>query len=94
MYATFNRFELRLTKAQALQGSHPGTCDEDIKELLNVPGIKKQLDRIPAEDIKAELSEYGAWDEEELSDVEQNRARILWIACGDVREELAGRKRN
>jgi hypothetical protein len=88
MYATFNRFEIELTEEQALSGSHPGPCDEDVKELLNVPAIASQLDKIGQDAIKAELREYGAWDEIELSDVEQNRARILWIACGDVREEL------
>lgn len=93
MYATFERFELRLTKEQALTGSHPGPCDEDITELLKVPAIRRQLDKIPADTIKAELKEYGAWDEQELSSDEDNRARILWIACGNIREELYERER-
>jgi hypothetical protein len=89
MYATFNRFELQITKAQALQGSHPGPCDMDIAELLTVPAIRRQLNKIPAELIVEELKDYGAWDETELSDHEANKARILWIACSDIREELA-----
>lgn len=88
MYTTFERFEIELTKEQALSGSHPGPCDEDIAELLKVPEIAAQLDKIGDETIKAELKEYGAWDEAELADNEQNRARILWIACGNIREEL------
>jgi hypothetical protein len=92
MYATFERFEIRLTKAQALQGSHPGPCDEDIKDLLQVPAIKKQLDKISAYSLRAELREYGAWNEEELSNHEDNLARILWIACGNIREELRERE--
>jgi hypothetical protein len=87
MYAPFNRFELKITKAQALQGSHQGPCDLDIRDLLNVPAIRRQLDKIPAELIAEELKDYGAWDETELSDHEANKARILWIACGDIVEE-------
>jgi hypothetical protein len=29
--------------------------------------------------------QYGAWDETELADDAQNKARILWIACCDFR---------
>lgn len=89
MYATFNRFELKLTKAQALQGSHPGPCDEDIRDLLQVPAIHRQFKKLDPAKIRAELHEYGAWDEEELNNIPDNQARILWIACGDIREELA-----
>lgn len=92
MYASFNRFELKITKKQALQGSHPGPCDLDIAELLNVPAIKRQLNKIPADLIATELKDYGAWDEQELSNHEENKARILWIACGDIREEIYNAK--
>lgn len=88
MYANFERFELKLTKEQALTGSHPGPCDADIEELLQVPAIKRQLNKIPTDAIRAELKDYGAWDEEELSSDEDNRARILWIACGNIREDI------
>mgnify|MGYP001615458295 CR=1 FL=1 len=88
MYAIFNRFEIKLTKAQAMQGSHQGPCDLDIRALLAVPAIKRQLNKIPAESLAKELQEYGAWDETELQDHEQNKARILWIACGNIREEI------
>lgn len=88
MQAYFERFTLKITKEQALTGSHPGPCDEDIAELLKTPAIKRQLDKIPADKIRDELKEYGAWDEEELSNDEDNRARILWIACGDIRGEI------
>lgn len=93
MYATFNRFELKITKEQALTGSHPGPCDSDIRDLLTVPAIKRQLDKIPADSIREELKDYGAWDDEELANDQDNRSRILWIACGDIREELAEKGR-
>lgn len=89
MYASFNRFELQLTKKQALQGSHSGACDLDIANLLQVPSIKRQFKKIDPDKIRLELHEYGAWDEVELSNDQDNQSRILWIACGDIREELA-----
>ena len=91
MIADFNcKFELHITKKQAEQGSHPGGCDDDIKALLEIPSIRRQFAKINPEGIKAELKEYGAWDEEELNDVEANKARILWIACGNITDEING----
>jgi hypothetical protein len=88
MWSSLNRFEIQLTKAQALQGSHPGPCDLDIRDLLTVPAIKRQLNKIPAEKLAEELKDYGAWDDTELQDVQANKERILWIACGNIREEI------
>ena len=88
MYAYFDRFQLKITKEQALSGSHQGRCDDDIKALLTVPQIRNQFNKIKPDDIKAELKEYGAWDDDKLTDVEQNKARILWIACVNIREDL------
>ena len=88
MEAYFDRFTIKLTKRQALDGSHAGQCDDDIKALLSAPVIRRQFAKINPDAIKAELKEYGAWDETELTDVEQNKARILWIACGNIRDEI------
>ena len=76
--------ELELNKDDAESGSHSGDCEEDIKELMNKPYIKAQLDKLDPEELKRELKEYGAWDENELTDHEDNLMRILWIACGDI----------
>lgn len=89
--AIFERFEIELTREQAERGAHPGPCDEDIADLLTDDGIKAQLDAIPAEDIRLELTEYGAWEDEELNDPAENKARILWIACGNVLDEIRER---
>lgn len=35
-------------------------------------------------DVAADLAEYGAWDEEDLADEDQNRERFLWTASGQV----------
>ena len=77
-----NYVELDLTQEQAQSGSHQGRCDDDIDAL--VLDLRDQLDKIDPDAIRKELKNYGAWDEKELSDNEQNLARIVWIACGDV----------
>lgn len=88
MYAYFERFELKITKKQALQGSHQGQCIEDVKALAALPAIKAQLNKIPTEDIRLELREYGAWSDVELLNDQENIYRILWLACCDIREEI------
>ena len=89
MYASFNYIgEIELTKKQAEKGSHSGQCDNDIAELKQVPKIKKQLAVIDAIQLKNELKEYGAWDDEDLKDHEENLTRILWLACSNIVEEM------
>jgi hypothetical protein len=94
MFATFNRFELKMTLEQAQGASHQGACDDDVAALLKVASIKRQLAKIPAASIAAELKEYGAWDDAELADVAANQARIVWIAAGNIVEEQHEKKRN
>ena len=81
------RIELEMTVEQAASVSHSGPCDDDVVALSEVPEIKKQLDKIDTELLKNELSEYGAWDDTELSDHNQNIQRILWIAGCDIDEQ-------
>ena len=88
MYATFERFEIKMTRKQAESASHPGPCDNDVRDLLNDPGIKRQLDKINHATISAELRECGAWDDLELKDEQANRERITWIAACDIIEEI------
>jgi hypothetical protein len=78
------RIEIKMTKAQAASASHSGSCDDDVATLLKVPTIARQLKRIDPQLLATELREYGAWDGPELTDHEQNIARIVWIAAGDI----------
>lgn len=78
--------DLNITKKQALKGSHSGKCDNDINELMDIPSIKKQLDKLNPENLKKELKEYGAWDNLELDNHNENLKRWLWISCGDIIE--------
>lgn len=87
MIAYFNRFQIKMTMAEAKAAYHRGMCDDDVEALLRKPHIRNQLEKIKMEDIQAELKEYGAWDRGELQEFHNNRLRILWIAAGDIVEE-------
>jgi len=78
--------EIELTEEESTIGSHAGECDEDVRYLLETDHIANQFESIDPSLIAMELKEYGAWDEEELKDEKLNRERILWIACGYVKE--------
>lgn len=80
------RIEFQLELADARQGSHPGPCDLDIAELRQKPYIKEILTKLSHADVVEELRGYGAWDDEQLADHEENLNRILWLACGDIAE--------
>lgn len=82
------RIELNITKAQAAGAAHQGQCDSDVLALSLEAKIKRQLSAVPADDLRDELRYYGAWDEEELQDHAQNLQRLLWLACGDINEEV------
>lgn len=88
MYATFNRFEIRMTLEQARSVSHSGQCIDDVQELLKVPAISKQFNKIDKNAIREELKEYGCWwDDEELADDVANQERIVWLAGCNISEE-------
>ncbi len=78
--------ELELTAEQARTGYHQGQCADDAESLM--PELKPQLDKIDPEVLRKELREYGAWDEKELSDHKENLLRYVWLACGDVTEQI------
>lgn len=80
------RIELQMTIAQANSAYHQGQCDDDVAVLALEPDIREQLDALGPETVKSELREYGAWDDAELSDHEQNLQRLLWLAAGDLHD--------
>lgn len=82
------RIELDISPEESSKGYHQGQCDDDIAELRQVPHIKKQLDALDPQLVAQELKETGGWDETELADHDANLARLLWIACSDIAEDL------
>lgn len=82
--AYFNRFTIELTAEQMTACSHPGPCDDDVEETV------KELDltQIQPDDLRAELKDYGAWDDDELQDHAANLRRIVWIAAGNIKDDI------
>lgn len=78
------RINLEMTQEQAESCSHSGSCDDDVAALSREPGIAKQLGEMDRALLASELEEYGAWDETELADHDQNLQRVLWLAAGDI----------
>jgi len=81
------RTEIELTMEDAESVSHPGPCDDDVEALSKVPYVKEQLDAIDPEQLRLELSEYGAWGDDDLSDHDENLLRWLWLAGGQIVDE-------
>jgi len=86
--ALFERFTISLTVKDAQAVHHSGDCYPDVCVAVTISYIASQLDEIGPEAIRAELVEYGAWDEEELKNDDDNRERIVWIVGGNICEEL------
>lgn len=83
---SLGRIELQITKAQAQSCSHPGQCDQDVEDLMKAPSIARQLKKLDPALVATCLKEYGAWDEIELSNHNDNLTRLLWCACCDISE--------
>lgn len=77
---------INMSLEEAMSASHSGRCDEDVDALVNDPAIASQLDAIGADVIRAGIKETGGWDTDELADDTANRARTVWIAACDIRE--------
>lgn len=87
-WATFNRFELRLSGEAAMACSHSGQCDADVAHHAPLVAAQVEADNFPnrptPDKIRAELAEYGAWDGTELADDAANWERIVWLAANDI----------
>ena len=80
-------FSLRMRLDDAESASGQGDCTYAVECLLETKYIGDQLSAIDPEKIRAELQEYGAWDDAELSDADANRQRLVWVAACDIAEQ-------
>jgi hypothetical protein len=81
------RIELQIPLRDALAIHKPGPANAAVLALSQRPTMRDQLSKIKPNVLRAELREYGAWDDAELKDHAQNQQRLLWIAACDVAEE-------
>lgn len=72
--------EFDMTREQAAQCSHQGECIHDVEAVI--PEL--DLSGIDPEELRIELSEYGAWDDEELSNHDENLNRWVWLCACDI----------
>ena len=80
--------EIKMTRDQAMTCAHPGPCDGDVLALSRHLKIWRQLDKINPDVLRGELKGYGAWSDEALMDHSQNLQRILWVAAGNICDQL------
>ena len=59
-----------------------------VKYYMNLPEYKKQLLKLDKEQVRKELNEYGAWDDDELSDHEDNLQRLFLVTCSNTSDVL------
>ena len=83
------RIELQIDFDDARAINQPGPADEAVRELSRAPYIAEQLAKLDPKLLASELREWGAWDDAELADHEQNLQRILWLAACDIAEGMA-----
>jgi len=82
-YSDFGN-EISMTREQAEYASHPGNCDQEIAELRN----KIDTSLLDTASLRKELAEYGAWDDDQLADHEENVLRWIWICAGNIADGL------
>jgi len=76
--------EFEISGECVLDCSHQGPCDDDVAFWLGTG--KLATGNIDAEKLRKELADYGAWDDSELADHEQNLARLVWVVAGAIRD--------
>ena len=78
--------ELKLLMKHAREVHHPGDCEPDVLRVMQLPYVRRQLERVDSKKLRDELRGYGGWEEEELQDHQENLKRLVWIAGCDIAE--------
>jgi len=76
--------DLSFTNEQIDSVPRQGPADDAIAALIIE--MVDQTMKLNLDNLREELSEYGAWDSEELSDNNANIERWIWISVYDTRE--------
>lgn len=95
--SSLGQIEIELTPQQAESVSNSGDNVKALLVLLRNARIKKQLDKYAPELIRTVLDEYTVWEDKdwkkeiesgELTIDDVNRIRLLWVAGGDISDEI------
>lgn len=78
---------LSFTRAQVYSVPCQGSADEAVHKLSLMPSILIQFAFMSDSFLRSILRPYGAWEDKELEDRQDNIHRLIWIACLDIQEE-------
>jgi len=76
-------FTIEMPNRAVSNCSHVGPCDGDVDSWKDK--IVRPKECTPAA-LRRELSEYGAWSDDELDDDDDNWLRIIWITAGNIKD--------
>lgn len=89
-WASFNRFELRVSGQAVIDICHSGPNDAAVSAHLPLFRTQIELDRFrnrpTSDNVRDELREYGAWEDNELQCDTVNLSRLLWLAAWQIFE--------
>ena len=89
MFAFLDYLELDIPVSEVVACSAPGQdATEAVDAALRNQYLASQVANFDPEKLKDELRGYGAWDEKELEDHEENIRRLIWVASSQLRDEL------
>jgi len=90
MQAPFNYIteSLNITKAVANECSRSGNNEYSVNYYMNLPKYKKQLLKLDKEQVRQELNDLGAWEDDELKNHEDNLQRLFWLSCGNIMDMI------
>lgn len=90
MEASFNYIteSLNITKAVANECSRSGNNEYSVNYYTNLPKYRKQLLKLDKEQVRQELNDLGAWEDNELENHEDNLQRLFWLACGNIMDMI------
>ena len=81
------RIELEFKPEDIVHVCRSGQNDTYVEDVVRLPRVKKQLDKLDPDLVRGVLREYGAWDKNELRDHVRNLRRLVWVALWDCMEE-------
>lgn len=81
------RIELTFHQEDITHVCHRGANDPYVEDVVRLPRVRDQLVKLDPELVRNTLREYGAWDDDELTDHVQNLHRLVWIALWDCKED-------
>lgn len=73
--------EIKLPRKVIKEAPGQGKFDDYADYLLDTYNVEVTL-----QESIAYLKTYGAWDDSELSDLDDNKRRLLWLACLDCQD--------